>query len=246
MFGQGFNKSSQLLNFKTSNQGIPAANFLLVSAPPAMDWWTNYPITAVWMQNNNLFAGNATNNTFGNVSYPTPGAALGEVFIHDDFIVDADLVIQYTEIKMTGNARIVVQSGHVLIPSYCYLHACDYQPFSVYLPNCRTYLGLPNNPDYTLGALVGSPCDTLTVGLSEEEQEQAEIVISPNPFAKQFNVNAAHGSFAEDPEYKIFSVDGQLVQQGICLKNRSPQIDAGDLVAGVYVMHLQVGKKNIP
>ncbi len=121
--------------------------------------------------------------------------------------------------------------------------ACDYQPFSVYLPNCRTYLGLPNNPDYTLGALVGSPCDTLTVGLSEEEQEQAEIIVSPNPFTKQFSVKAAKGNFSEDPVYNIFSVDGRLVQQGIFLKNGSPLIDAGYLAAGVYVMHLQVGRK---
>ncbi len=125
MFGHGLNKSSELLNFKTSNQGIPAANFLLASAPPVIDWWTNNAVTAPWMVINNLFNGNATDNTFGNVSYPSSGSALGEVFIHDDFIVDADLVIQYTEIKMSGNARIVVKSGRVLILSSCYLHACE-------------------------------------------------------------------------------------------------------------------------
>ncbi|MBL7914626.1 MAG: T9SS type A sorting domain-containing protein [Bacteroidia bacterium] len=39
--------------------------------------------------------------------------------------------------------------------------ACDLQPFSFYLGGKRSYAGLPNNPDYDLPALVGSPCDTL-------------------------------------------------------------------------------------
>ncbi len=39
--------------------------------------------------------------------------------------------------------------------------ACDFQPWSFYLGGKRTYWGLPNNPDYDLPALAGSPCDTL-------------------------------------------------------------------------------------
>ncbi|MBK8414480.1 MAG: T9SS type A sorting domain-containing protein [Bacteroidetes bacterium] len=39
--------------------------------------------------------------------------------------------------------------------------ACNLQPFSFYLGGKRTYFGLPNNPDYDLPALAGSPCDTL-------------------------------------------------------------------------------------
>ncbi len=44
--------------------------------------------------------------------------------------------------------------------------ACDLQPFSFYLGGNRCYSGLPNNPDYDLGPLAGSPCDTL-VGIGE-------------------------------------------------------------------------------
>ncbi|MBL0339491.1 MAG: T9SS type A sorting domain-containing protein [Bacteroidetes bacterium] len=39
--------------------------------------------------------------------------------------------------------------------------ACGYAPFSFYLGGKRTYYGLPNNPDYDLPAVAGSPCDTL-------------------------------------------------------------------------------------
>jgi hypothetical protein len=44
--------------------------------------------------------------------------------------------------------------------------ACGYAPYSFYLGGKRTYYGLPNNPDYDLGSLIGSPCDTL-VGINE-------------------------------------------------------------------------------
>ncbi|HMT27767.1 MAG TPA: T9SS type A sorting domain-containing protein [Bacteroidia bacterium] len=44
--------------------------------------------------------------------------------------------------------------------------ACDFSPFSFYLGGNETYWGLPNNPEYDLGALVGSPCDTI-VGIQQ-------------------------------------------------------------------------------
>ncbi|MBK9320064.1 MAG: hypothetical protein IPM91_15555 [Bacteroidetes bacterium] len=50
--------------------------------------------------------------------------------------------------------------------------ACDFQPFSFNLGTGRSYYGLPNNPDYELGAWVGSPCDTLSVGVDDNVPEQ--------------------------------------------------------------------------
>jgi len=40
--------------------------------------------------------------------------------------------------------------------------ACDFHPFSFYLGGKRTYYGLPNNPNYELGPIVNSVCDTVT------------------------------------------------------------------------------------
>jgi hypothetical protein len=51
--------------------------------------------------------------------------------------------------------------------------ACDFQPWSFYLGGKRTYWGLPNNPDYDLPALAGSPCDTL---VSQNEMAGAAAV----------------------------------------------------------------------
>ena len=119
MFGQStYNTSRQLLSFRTSNNGIPQANFLLL---PSF-WWSSNAI-ANWMPAG-AFGGITTNNTFGTGTYPST-LNLGEVYIDGDFFVNEDLFIQYTEIKMTQNARIIIEPGHVLVISCSWLHACD-------------------------------------------------------------------------------------------------------------------------
>jgi hypothetical protein len=51
--------------------------------------------------------------------------------------------------------------------------ACDFQLFNFNLGGYRAYWGLPNNPDYELGAWVGSPCDTLTTNLTPNPSPEA-------------------------------------------------------------------------
>jgi hypothetical protein len=60
---------------------------------------------------------------------------------------------------------------------------CDFRPFSFYLGGKRTYYGLPNNPQYNLGPLSGSVCDSLTVGIHEfhDEDPGKRSLVFPNP-----------------------------------------------------------------
>ncbi len=55
--------------------------------------------------------------------------------------------------------------------------ACNLTKFSFSLGGARTYFGLPNNPDYDLGAWIGSICDTLGVGIAEQQSTDAEFFI---------------------------------------------------------------------
>ncbi|MBL0340421.1 MAG: hypothetical protein IPP71_05520 [Bacteroidetes bacterium] len=71
--------------------------------------------------------------------------------------------------------------------------ACDYTPYSFYLGGKRTYYGLPNNPDYVMPALTGSPCDTL---------------VSINEPASTGNTNAnLHLYYAPDWEKAFINAD---------------------------------------
>jgi hypothetical protein len=70
--------------------------------------------------------------------------------------------------------------------------ACNYAPFSFYLGGKRTYYGLPNNPDYDLGPLTGSPCDTLT-GISPTPalpEEEGALYVYYHPVWQKAFINA--------------------------------------------------------
>lgn len=67
--------------------------------------------------------------------------------------------------------------------------ACNFQPYSFFLGGKRTYWGLPNNPDYELGPLVGSVCDTL-VGLYDPKTEDSQFFVFYNPSIQTAFLNA--------------------------------------------------------
>jgi hypothetical protein len=88
--------------------------------------------------------------------------------------------------------------------------ACDFQPFSFYLGGHKAYWGLPNNPNYELGALVGSPCDTLSVGINEVLGYNNGLSIFFDPSWKIAFVNAK-GLKGKQYKLEIFNLAGQLV-----------------------------------
>jgi hypothetical protein len=92
--------------------------------------------------------------------------------------------------------------------------ACDFQPFSFYLGGARTYYGLPNNPDYELGAWVGSPCDTLTVGQAEND-EKNDVFFQAwyNPEWNMIHVNASKLK-GKSGVLRLFDVEGRVVVRG--------------------------------
>ena len=91
--------------------------------------------------------------------------------------------------------------------------ACDFQPFSFYLGGKRTYVGLPNNPDYEMSPLVGSPCDTL-VGISEPQPTilipQLHIYYHPEWQTAFINANNLTGTKGL---LEIIDVQGKMVHR---------------------------------
>ncbi len=65
--------------------------------------------------------------------------------------------------------------------------SCEFKPYSFYLNGNRTVAGLPNLPNYELGALEGSLCDTLTgiIDPNDSEDKGQWMELFPNP-ANQF------------------------------------------------------------
>ena len=88
--------------------------------------------------------------------------------------------------------------------------ACDFQPWSFYLGGKRTYWGLPNNPDYDLPALAGSPCDTL-VGIGEAPQiQQAALNVFYHTTWEKAFINASNLK-GKTGKLLVYDMQGKVV-----------------------------------
>ena len=90
--------------------------------------------------------------------------------------------------------------------------ACNFTPYSFYLGGARTYWGLPNNPDYDLGPLKGSACDTLQwVNLtpSPSPKERGAIQCTYIAAWEKLFVNA-HGLQGKNVTVSIYDGKGSL------------------------------------
>ncbi|MBK7886296.1 MAG: T9SS type A sorting domain-containing protein [Bacteroidetes bacterium] len=109
--------------------------------------------------------------------------------------------------------------------------ACDFQPFSFYLGGARTYFGLPNNPDYELGAWVGSPCDTLSVGVDDfQPPQQVFFQAWYNSEWNMIHVNASKLK-GRTGSLRLFDIEGRLVYE------KKMEVIAGGYVTGEIPMN---------
>ena len=120
--------------------------------------------------------------------------------------------------------------------------ACDFQPYSFYLGGKRTYLGLPNNPDYELGALTGSICDTLTS--VKEITEQNVINIFPNPFFNKIALQYQQHSNTKIKEATIFNSMGEIVFEKKVTQTLY-ELDLSFLPNGIYFLTIHTEKNTI-
>ena len=125
--------------------------------------------------------------------------------------------------------------------------ACDYTPFSFYLGGKRTYYGLPNNPDYDMPALMGSPCDTL-VGVTEapEISQPALNVFYHKAWEKAFiNASNLKGKTGKllvyDMQGKVIYSEPLRIQHGYYTKDLSMT----GFSNGMYLIKIQTEKERL-
>ena len=113
---------------------------------------------------------------------------------------------------------------------------CNYQPFSFYLGGKRTYYGLPNNPNYDLGPLMGSLCDTLTIGISSYSPSK-KISAYPNPFVDKikFEYNV-HDKY----QIAVTDITGKKVYEAS--RQEKPELELSFLQQGLYFVTISDAK----
>jgi len=123
--------------------------------------------------------------------------------------------------------------------------SCDFQPYSFNLGGSRTYYGLPNNPNYDLGPLVGSGCDTITA-ISETHSEPAiNLYVYHDSMWEIAFVNAKdlkgkYGTIAiYDLQGKLIFKNKIQIQKGMCTSD----ISTKSISKGIYVVNLLTDKE---
>ena len=124
--------------------------------------------------------------------------------------------------------------------------ACNFTPFSFYLGGSRTYVGLPNNPDYDLPRLQGSLCDTIQwAAVQNIEPPKGEMYVSYIKDWQKAFINAQHLkgttytlSVIDITGRQIFKEKGRL---------RPPyftkDLDCSRYSKGMYIVSLQTDKE---
>jgi hypothetical protein len=134
--------------------------------------------------------------------------------------------------------------------------ACNYQPFSFYLGGKRTYYSLPNNPNYELGALTGSICDTLTgIAPLATSAKGAELFVTYIASWQKLFVNAQHLK-GKSITLTIYDVTGKLIYNTARALSPSgvggsaggyftQDINCSALAKGMYIVSLQTEKERL-
>jgi hypothetical protein len=122
---------------------------------------------------------------------------------------------------------------------------CNYIANGFYLNGARTFQSLPNNPNYDLGVAAGSPCDTLSVGIAENNSEQNEIKISPNPVSYNLMLSYKLNQSKQAVVY-IYDLLGKLVfSQQIYSSGAQLLIHTENFQRGMYVISVDDNGKRM-
>ncbi len=117
---------------------------------------------------------------------------------------------------LAANAKIYITSGS----SVQHLHemnypdsagiACDVQQHAIDLGSYLHLRAVPNHPNYNLGPVVGSVCDTLSIGIAEQGHD-FRFGISPNP-TNDGNIKLVYLLPQNNPGvFEVYDLTGRMV-----------------------------------
>ncbi len=150
--------------------------------------------------------------------------------------------------QLAPNGKIYVISSNTVrsmhVVEYPDEHDCQVTRHSPLLPKLSTTL--PNFPNYRLGALPGSPCDTLGVsgiGRPASLVKAVQVYLLPNPAQDYFILAMEHNGrplSVQPLRLRVYNSTGQAVlQHELPAGMREHRIDTRHLPAGMYYVSLQ-------
>ncbi|MCC6727031.1 MAG: T9SS type A sorting domain-containing protein [Saprospiraceae bacterium] len=113
--------------------------------------------------------------------------------------------------------------------------ACDFQQHGLITPTYIVF-GLPHFPNYRLGALAGSPCDSLISEAHENVETQLQIKVFPNPASDALTIMLPN-DFTEGDDIVLFNQFGQaLLVSKSTAGNAQFELSLKNIPNGVYFL----------
>ncbi len=198
--------------------------------------------------NSNLLYVSSTNYVYQfDVTAPNIAATQTTVAVWDGFYSpNPPFATLFNIQQLAPDGKIYIGTGN----STLHLHvinqpdsaglACDLVQHGIPLP-AYNYNSLPNHPNYFLGALVGSPCDTLT-SLASELAIDKQLNAFPNPnnglFTLGFNAQKEVGVL------EIFDAMGRRVYSDkVAQWSQYKKVDVTAMPMGIYYCRIKWGAK---
>ena len=119
--------------------------------------------------------------------------------------------------------------------------SCNFSPFSFYLGGKRTYWNLPNNPNYLLGPITGTLCDSLNTSVSAPQMKVESFKVFPNPTSGELNVVT---SGRTPIKARLYQSDMRLIRE-FHLNSIANTIDIKQLADGVYYLEINNARRKI-
>ncbi|MBK8344626.1 MAG: T9SS type A sorting domain-containing protein [Bacteroidetes bacterium] len=115
--------------------------------------------------------------------------------------------------------------------------SCNFDTLTIPLGDARCTATLPNMPNYNLGPLAGSECDTLQIEVNNILPNET-FLIYPNPASDNiyFKFSDNNLSLANINSITITDITGHLVKYITQIQNNGIYI--GDLVSGMYFVNI--------
>lgn len=170
-------------------------------------------------------------------------ASKDTVAVYDGFTSPSPLPTRFFLAQLAPNGKIYISCNnsvdilHVIHNPDEKGDACNLEQHGIQLPTLNAFT-MPNFPNFRLGELEGSSCDTILVGTSDLNYPISDFRLYPNP-AKNKVYLEMNNSETSTCEWKLYNALGQL-KFSISLNSKSGEVelDISDLLSGVYFYSL--------
>jgi len=138
----------------------------------------------------------------------------------------------------TGNSTVHL---HVINQPDSVGLSCDLVQHGLQLPT-YAFNTFPNHPNYFLGKIPGSPCDTIPLNTSIDEFPERILKVSPNPTSDEFTI---WFSVQDKPGIvEIFDVNGTMVRKDYIVEwSQYKKLNISNLPNGLYFSRMSWNKK---